>query len=449
MRKPAAQTQNNPPQPPASVIHAFELLGKYFALDVPGGSVHSLDAAAYKVVRGLGSPPGPTPPPGLSRDEREAWAELFALRRAGLLFTEDTVMPPPPPDTPLKAICLHVAHDCNLRCAYCFAEGGSFGAERGIMPPEVGIKAVDYLLSRCASRRHLEIDFFGGEPLLAIDTVKSVVNYCNKHSAQTFRFTITTNGLLLDEDAIAFINATMDNVVLSLDGNREVNDALRRTPEGEGSYDLALPNFKRLLKDRKGDCFVRGTFTAAHPRFADSCEHLRQEGFTHISVEPAVLPPGHPLALTPGHLPGILDEYERLAARLIQDPDFSFFHFQVDFEQGPCAHKRAKGCGAGYEYAAVTPSGNVYPCHQFVGNNNYLLGNVLDGTFDKGVSDVFRLLTAERKPSCSGCWAKYFCSGGCHASNLIAEGDLAKSYTLGCEMEKKRLECAILLNATE
>ncbi|MCL2030778.1 MAG: thioether cross-link-forming SCIFF peptide maturase [Oscillospiraceae bacterium] len=430
------------------MIHKYELLGRYIVLDVSSGAVHQVDKTTYALLDQITPPMAPAPPGGLSDAEREAWAELYALQEEGLLFTEDAPVPDAP-ETPLKALCLHVAHDCNLRCGYCFASTGDFGAERKLMSPETGERAIDYLLARCGPRRNLEIDFFGGEPLMAMDTVRHVVRYARDRAPDKhFRFTLTTNGLLLDEDTIAFLNREMNNVVLSLDGRPGVNDAMRKTVSGEGSYRLVVPKFKRLLASRAGDYFVRGTFTAKNLDFLSDIEQLEREGFENISLEPAVLPPGHPLALTEEHLPFLLREYERLLESMLQGQGYNFFHFQLDLEQGPCVYKRVRGCGAGYEYAAVTPDGDLYPCHQFAGRPEFRLGSVREDTpLDGPVSGQFRSLSIDTLADCRACWARYYCSGGCAASNLTAEGSLGRCYALGCELERKRVECAILLKA--
>jgi uncharacterized protein len=396
------------------------------------------------------------PPEGLSKPQREAWAELYALQEEDLLFTPDTPVPDTSP-TLLKALCLHVAHDCNLRCAYCFASTGDFGSKRELMSKQTGERAIDYLLERCGPRRNLEIDFFGGEPLMAMETVRHVVHYARaKAPEKNFRFTITTNGLLLDDENIEFINREMSNVVLSLDGRPDVHDALRKTVSGEGSYRVIVPKYKRLLASRTGDYFVRGTFTAKNLDFVSDVDQLEREGFQNISLEPVVLPKDHPLALTEEHLPFLLLEYERLLERLLEGREYSFFHFQIDLEQGPCVYKRVRGCGAGYEYAAVTPDGEIYPCHQFAGKPEFYIGSVLEGAegaaaesaaMDGPVSDQFRAMSIDTRDECRQCWARYYCSGGCAASNLTAEGDVGRCYALGCELERKRVACAILLKA--
>ncbi len=432
------------------MIHKYTMLGRFIVLDVASGAVHEVDELTYDLLGKVVPPMTEKPPFTCSDAELEAWSEIYELYSSGLLFSEDTPVPTAPGKTVIKAICLHVAHDCNLRCSYCFASTGDFGMTRGIMSPEVGKKAVDYLLARCGSRNNLEIDFFGGEPLMAFETVKAVVDYARETAPnKRFRFTITTNGLLLNDEINAYINENMDNVVLSLDGREAVNDFHRKTVSGQGSYRHIVPKYKALIKDRDKDYFIRGTFTAKNLDFVSDIEAMDKEGFENLSLEPVVLGNDNPLAIKPEHLPFLFNEYERLTEKVLKGTDFSFFHFAVDLEQGPCIYKRVRGCGAGYEYAAITPQGDVYPCHQFVGLENYKLGSVLDGSFDEEKSKYFGSLNIDTKSECKLCWARFYCSGGCHASNLTAEGHIEKAYSIGCELEKKRLECAILLKAVE
>ncbi len=428
------------------MIHTYSLFDRHIVLDVASGAVHEVDADTLALLQTITPPMSPEPPVALPEGQREIWGELFELQQAGLLFTPDEPIPPVPDKTPLKALCLHVAHDCNLRCDYCFASTGDFGTGRKIMPPDIGERAVDFLLSRCGERKNLEIDFFGGEPLMSLETIRRTVDYARRAAPdKNFRFTTTTNGLLLDDETSDYLNAEMDNVVLSLDGRQSVNDAMRKTIGGRGSYDVIVPKFRRFLEKRDGDYFVRGTYTAQNLDFAADVLAMAEAGFTQLSVEPVVLEGGHRLALTEADLPVLYGEYEKLTAHMLGRDDFAFFHFNVDLEQGPCVYKRLRGCGAGYEYAAVSPEGDLYPCHQFVGREEYKLGSVLDKSFDGEISARFSRLTIDAKPACRECWARYYCSGGCAASNLTVEGDIAKPYELGCALERKRLECAIYL----
>ncbi|MDR1691725.1 MAG: thioether cross-link-forming SCIFF peptide maturase [Oscillospiraceae bacterium] len=426
------------------MVHAYALLGRYIALDVHSGAVHELDCAAFDVLRADPNLDCDLP---LTGEQREAREELLALKDAGLLFSEPEPAQQNVSGLPLKALCLHVSHDCNLRCGYCFAKTGDFGTgSRSTMTPEVAEKAIDYLLARCEGRKNLEIDFFGGEPLMALDTVKHTVEYARGAAPEkNFRFTLTTNGVLLDQEVTEYLNREMNNVVLSLDGRRSVNDAVRKTVGGGGSYDEILENYRHVLATRTGDYYVRGTYTQKNKDFLEDIRHLASLGFRNISLEPAVLPSGHPLALTEDDLPSLCDQYERLCEEMAAgDCGYSFFHFNVDLKQGPCVYKRLRGCGAGIEYAAVTPEGAVYPCHQFVGNNDFLLGDVLRGSFDKSVSEKF-YPGGDGREDCQACWARYYCGGGCAASNNTVNGDINISDRLGCALEKKRLECAIYL----
>ena len=419
------------------MIYAYELHGRYIVLDVESGAVHQLDRAAFDA---LTAPPGPRTP-----EQAEAWEELQSLKADGLLFSEPEPVMGRDADLPLKAVCMHVSHDCNLRCGYCFAGTGDFGTgNRAVMPPRVAERTIDYLLARCGGRHNLEVDFFGGEPLLALDTVKHTVDYAKKTAPdRNWRFTLTTNGVLLDEETIAYLNAEMDNLVLSLDGRKEINDAQRGS-----SYDLLLPKYKRVIETRTGDYYVRGTYTNRNLDFGEDVLHLASLGFANVSLEPAVLPPGHPLALTEDDLPALSAEYEKLCKGM-ENADFSFFHFNVDLAHGPCVYKRLRGCGAGVEYAAVTPEGDVYPCHQFVGREGFRMGSVLDGGFCAEISARFKALDAGSREDCRNCWAKYFCGGGCAAANLTVNGDIFMPDRFGCELSKKRLSCAIYLKTVQ
>ncbi len=451
------------------MIHRYTMKGIRFILDVNSGAVHVVDEAAYAVSGLLTSDMKPECPPriyqSLSEYPREtvasAYAELYGLYLSGQLFSKDDYLEIGkyiPSGAPIKALCLHVSHDCNLRCAYCFASTGDFGTGRSIMPFEVAKQAVDFVVRRSGARKNIEIDFFGGEPLMAFDTVVKTVSYARSIEADSgkhFRFTITTNGLLLDDDKIAYINENMDNVVLSLDGRREINDNMRKTVSGEGSYDIIVPKFQKLVKQRdpKLDYYARGTFTAKNLDFADDVMSIASEGFDRLSVEPVTSDEDADYHLCPADLPAIFAEYERLTDLLLekrrQGDKLSFFHFMIDLEQGPCVIKRLRGCGAGYEYVAVTPEGDIYPCHQFVGKEAFRQGSVRDDTLDEGIAHQFAAMNIYTRKKCRSCWAKFYCSGGCSAANFNQNGDLNAPYALGCEMEKKRLECAIYLKAAE
>lgn len=447
------------------MVHTFTSLGAYIAVDVNSGAVHVLDKTAYDLLCLLSGPMEEICPdevaaqlPQYARAEvNGAWEELLVLQKQGLLFTDDNYIDPSAAalmkqDAPIKALCLHVSHDCNLRCQYCFASTGDFGTgHRMTMDVETAKKAIDFVIQRSGSRRNIEVDFFGGEPLMAMDTVKATVDYARsleeKHG-KNFRFTITTNGVLLNEENIAYINREMSNAVLSLDGRPEVNDKMRKTISGTGSYDVILPKFKKLVEGRGDkDYYLRGTFTRYNRDFSADVMHIADQGFRNVSVEPVVGSPDCDYTFREEDLPGILAEYEKLAEQLLHRPDVNFFHFNVDLSQGPCVIKRLRGCGAGCEYVAITPEGDIYPCHQFVGNEEYKLGNLYEDTFNMDLSHRFGELNVYTRPDCQQCWARFYCSGGCSASNLLVNGDIKIPNRFGCDMQRKRLECAIAMKA--
>ena len=450
------------------MIHQFEHAGTYIVLDIPSGSVHSMDLLSYTLCGMIVPPMIPACPSAFSEELKtrfplteidEAYAELYELYRDGMLFSEDERYPIEqikPEDSPIKALCLHVSHDCNLRCRYCFAQTGDFGDVRSLMSEDVARKAIDFVIEKSGSRRNIEIDFFGGEPLMAWDTVKAAVEYADVQGGlhnKNFRYTITTNGILLNDEMIDYINAHMSNVVLSADGRREINDAMRPTVAGGGSYDKIMPKFKELVekRDPSKDYYIRGTYTGANLDFFEDVKDMYEKGFDQISVEPVVAPEGAGYELKKSDIPRITAEYWKLAEYLLtldaKDEFLNFFHFKIDLDQGPCVIKRLRGCGAGCEYVAITPKGDVYPCHQFVGNEAFLMGNITDGSFDKSKAHPFAGVSVYTREKCRDCWARYYCSGGCSASNFYANGDINQSYELGCELEKKRLECAIWLAA--
>ena len=449
------------------MIHKYYLGGLYIVLDVNSGGVHIVDELTYDLLDDAVPPYAEECPQEIvdklsakydPAEIRECYAEIASLYDEKILFSPDdyekyakfTVA------SPIKAMCLHISHDCNLRCRYCFASTGDFGTGRKLMPVEIGKKAIDFLLENSGNRKNLELDFFGGEPLMNFDTVKEIVLYARSREAEfgkRFRFTITTNGVLLDDDKIDFINREMSNVVLSIDGRKDVHDNMRPTVNGKGSYDVILPKYKKLVaaRDRDKDWYVRGTFTKNNLDFAEDVFSLYDEGFDQISVEPVVCEDKYSYALTMEDIPAIAAEYERLAQRLLendrQGKHFNFFHFMIDLDQGPCAIKRLRGCGCGNEYVAITPDGDIYPCHQFVGIEEYKMGSLLDGSFNTEMKQKFAETHIYNKPSCRDCWAKFYCSGGCNANNYMYMGDVLKAHTLSCELEKKRVECAIMLQA--
>jgi len=457
------------------MIHKFYLLDKYIVLDVNSGAVLSVDKQAYDLLDYVhdGDFSGDVPESALvelglsAEDAQEIWDELAEMKEQGMLFSAeeevDSDISSVMGFAPVKALCLHVAHDCNLRCKYCFASTGDFGTGRKLMDVETAKKAIDFVIRRSVSRKNIEVDFFGGEPLLAMNTVKETVEYAKTFPEKNFRFTITTNGVALDDETIEYINSEMSNVVLSLDGRREINDKLRPTPNGKGSFDIIVPKFKKLVENRATDkdYYVRGTFTKRNTDFASDVLKIAELGFDQISVEPVVLEDlqNEPnsdeyatvrkYALTEADLPAIFKQYDKLAEYMAENRDFNFFHFNIDLEQGPCIIKRLRGCGAGFEYVAVTPEGDIYPCHQFVGREEYRLGNVYYNEFNSDIATEFGRLNIYTREDCRNCWARYYCSGGCSAANLAANGSIDKAYKMGCDIEKKRLECAIALKITD
>lgn len=441
------------------MVHTFSVLGCNIAVDVNSGAVHVLDQLSYDLLKAAGECSDVMPElPGVDRQDAEkAWGELMALKEQGVLYAPLDYVDPAiavPKDAPVKALCLHVSHDCNLRCKYCFASTGDFGTGRKIMPPEVAMKAIDWVVEKSGNRHNIEVDFFGGEPLMAMETVKATVDYARANEekwGKHFRFTMTTNGVLLDEENTRYFNENMDNCVLSLDGRKEVNDRNRLTVNGKGSYDIIVPKFLKLIaqRDKSKDYYVRGTFTHENLDFSNDVLSIADLGVDSISVEPVTADDSDPYALKREDLPTIYEEYEKLAKVMLRRNDFNFFHFNVDLTQGPCVIKRMRGCGAGCEYVAVTPDGELYPCHQFVGKEEFCMGSVLDGSFNMDIANSFAGLNIYTREDCQNCWARFYCSGGCSAANLNANGDMKKPYELGCDMQRKRLECAIAMRAIE
>ncbi|MCE5235731.1 MAG: thioether cross-link-forming SCIFF peptide maturase [Eubacteriales bacterium] len=438
------------------MVHAFAFQNEYYALDVESGALHALDKPAYDVVRALenGSDPGALPYDKKEIDE--ILAELDELKAQGAFSS-------PAPEIPegiaqgkvVKAMCLHIAHDCNLRCKYCFAGTGEFHGERMLMRAETGKRALDFLVARSGNRRHLEVDLFGGEPLMNFPAVKEIVSYgraLEKKHGKEISFTITTNGVALTGEIIDYLNAEMHNVVLSLDGRKAVHDALRPTPNGKGSYETIVENAKKLV-GRRGDkeYYIRGTFTSQNLDFTEDVKHMAELGFDRVSIEPVVLPDSSPYALRDADLTRILGEYDALASYLWtrekSGKHITFFHFMIDLGNGPCLKKRISGCGAGSEYVAVTPEGDLYPCHQFVGEEGYKMGSVLTGEFDAEMQARFSDCNILTKEACRACWAKYFCAGGCAANAYKYNGSIYEPHQMTCAFEKKRAEVAMGLYA--
>lgn len=444
-------------------IHQFKMNGDCILLDINSGAVHVVDELVFDVMDRFDGANDAEVLAALDqkydRNELdEALDELHQLIDAELLFAPEIDVPPTFKQTGIvKSLCLMVAQDCNLRCKYCFGEGGSYGSKRSIMSEEVGRAAVDFLIERSKIRRHCEIDFFGGEPLINLKTVKAITEYVRAREVETkkfFKLTLTTNGILLNDGAIDWLNDNDVSLVLSLDGRKEIHDAMRPDSSGRGSYDRALKNFKRLVESRNGsNYYLRGTYTQKNLDFTEDVLSLHDAGFDILSVEPVVLKDS-PLGFTRDDLPRINREYDRLTdaylERRREGRGFFFFHFNVDLSNGPCVAKRLSGCGAGHEYFAVDVDGALYPCHQFVGREKYRMGSVFDGVDDpRGWSKYFRRSHVLNKPKCRECWARFFCSGGCHANADLFNGDIREPYEVGCEIQKKRLECAIYVQAIE
>lgn len=455
------------------MVHQYKNNGYHIVLDVNSGSVHVVDEVVYDVIpvveeawkhsetnqtlRALVT----DKLKGKHQEEAllEALEEILELKRAGMLFTEDIyenyITDFKKRETVVKALCLHIAHDCNLACRYCFAEEGEYHGRRALMSFEVGKKALDFLVAHSGNRVNLEVDFFGGEPLLNWQVVKDLVAYgrsLEKPNNKKFRFTLTTNGILLNDEIMEFANQEMANVVLSIDGRKEVNDRMRPYRGGQGSYDTIVPKFKKVAESRgQMNYYVRGTFTHNNLDFAEDVKHLADLGFQQISVEPVVAAPEESYALREEDLPRLLEEYDRLALELLErrkaGKGVNFFHFMIDLEGGPCVAKRLSGCGSGTEYLAVTPWGDFYPCHQFVGQEEFLMGNVEDGITRTDIRDEFKTCNVYAKEKCRECFARFYCSGGCAANSYNFNGNINGTYDLGCELQRKRIECAIMIKA--
>ena len=455
------------------MIHRYKNNGYNIVMDVNSGSVHVVDDVMYDVIplyeEALNEKKSENEikdyiysrlESNYSREElEEAIAETNQLANNEVLFTEDIyekyIKDFKSRKTVVKAMCLHIAHDCNLACKYCFAEEGEYHGRRALMSYEVGKKALDFLISNSGNRVNLEVDFFGGEPLMNWDVVKQLVEYGRSMETKLnkkFRFTLTTNGVLLNDEIMEFCNKEMANVVLSLDGRQEINDANRPFRNGRGSYELIVPKFQKFAESR-GDksYYVRGTFTRQNLDFSEDVKHFADLGFKHMSIEPVVGDDYEEYAIKEEDLPKIMEEYDNLAVEYIkrqkEGNGFNFFHFMIDLEQGPCVAKRLSGCGSGTEYLAVTPWGDFYPCHQFVGNEKFLLGNVDEGIKATDIVDEFKMCNVYAKPKCKECFARYYCSGGCAANSYKFHGSINDAYDIGCEMQRKRIECAIMIKA--
>ena len=454
------------------MIHQYKLGGMNIVVDVCSGSVHAVDEIAYEIIGRYEKQPREEvirEVAALFQDDAKATEENIAecydqiteLKDAGKLFAPDTFAPLAGELKErgagiVKALCLHVAHTCNLNCAYCFASQGKYHGDRALMSYEVGKQALDFLIAHSGGRHNLEVDFFGGEPLMNFDVVKRLVSYARsveKEHNKNFRFTLTTNGVLIDDEVIDFANRECSNVVLSLDGRKEVHDRFRVDFAGNGSWEKIVPKFQRLVEARGGkNYYMRGTFTHHNPDFLKDIETMLDLGFTELSMEPVVCDERDENALTRDDLPIVLEQYEKLAElmkkRRREGRPFTFYHYMIDLTGGPCVYKRISGCGSGTEYMAVTPWGDLYPCHQFVGEEKFRLGNVWDGVTNPAVQADFAACNVYARPECQDCWAKLYCSGGCAANAYHATGSVRGVYKYGCELFKKRMECAIMLEAS-
>lgn len=445
------------------MVHQYKNNGYNMVLDVCSGSVHVVDDLSYDVIALFEKNSEDEIVKELSqydeKEVREVIEEVKELKEEGMLFTEDIykdyIFDVKKRSTVVKALCLHIAHDCNLACRYCFAEEGEYKGDRSLMSAEVGKKSLDFLVENSGNRVNLEVDFFGGEPLMNFDVVKEIVAYgrsLEKEHNKKFRFTLTTNGMLLNDEIMEFANKEMSNVVLSIDGRKEIHDLMRPTPNGKGSYDIILTKFQKFAKLR-GDksYYVRGTFTRNNLDFCKDVLHMADLGFDEISIEPVVAEDEAPYAIKEEDLPKIFEQYDLLAKEMIkrekEGRGFTFFHYMIDLTGGPCVAKRLSGCGSGTEYLAVTPWGDLYPCHQFVGEDGFLLGNVYDGIQKQELVDEFKGCNVYTKEKCKDCFARFYCSGGCAANSYKFHGTLNDAYDIGCEMERKRVECALMMKA--
>ena len=449
------------------MVHAFENNGYYIVLDVNSGSIHCVDEMVYEILKAF--------PYGFSSSEEviqkfkgkydeqeliQVCEEIKELEKEGMLYTpdldENLLWDKLENGNGVKALCLNIAHDCNLACEYCFASKGDYNTNRGLMSEEVAHRALDFLAAHSGNRKNIEVDFFGGEPLLNFDVVKKAVAYgreIEKQGNKKFHFTITTNGTLLNDEIIDYLNETMDNVVISLDGRRKVNDTMRYDRGGHGSYDRIVPLARKLVEKRNGkQYYIRGTFTAKNLDFAEDVFHIADLGFNEVSVEP-VVGTGSELHLNEEHIPTILAEYDKLARKYLDyvadGKELKFYHFNINLYGGPCVHRRVLACGAGFEYLAVSPEGHLYPCHQFVGHEQFIIGTVYEGIQNNDIAKHFRNCNIMTKDECKRCWAKYFCSGGCHANAYFSNNDIYVPNELACVLQRKRIECALMIAAAK
>ena len=451
------------------MVHQYKLGGYNIVLDICSGAAHVVDDVAYDIIALFENESRERIIEEISKkyenaeditvtDIEECYDDICELRDMGKLFTPDTFEPmadklKAKTAGVVKALCLHIAHTCNLNCSYCFASQGKYHGERAVMSYEVGKRALDFLIENSGTRRNLEVDFFGGEPLMNFDVVKQLVAYARsieKEKGKNFRFTLTTNGVLIDDDVIDFANREMSNVVLSLDGRKEIHDRFRVDYLGNGSFDKIVPKFQRLVEARGGaNYYMRGTFTHANPDFLEDIKVMLDLGFNELSMEPVVCADGDPAELTAEDIEIVKDQYEKLAELMLErrreGRPFTFYHYMIDLKGGPCIYKRISGCGSGTEYMAVTPWGDLYPCHQFVGDEKYRLGSIYEGVTNTEIQSEFASCNVYAKEECRDCWAKLYCSGGCAANAYHATGSVTGIYKKGCDLFKKRMECAIML----
>jgi uncharacterized protein len=448
-----------------SLIHKFIQDGEYYVIDVNSGALHVVDEIVYdlldenslkekeeliEIFKGKHS----------VEDIEEVYNEIQSLINGEMIYTKDLyetiAMESGDKESYIKALCLNIIHDCNLRCKYCFADEGEYHGARKVMSAEVGKKAIDFVIEKSGPRKNIEVDLFGGEPLMAFDTIKEIVEYAKiqeKLHKKLIRFTMTTNATLLNDEIMKYMDENMGNIVLSIDGRKSVNDKVRTRIDGSGSYDRILPNIQKMvsMRDKSKAYYVRGTFTRENTDFYEDVKHMADLGFKEISIEPVVLPNEHELSLREEDLPVIFEQYDKLYADMLQrhrdGNEFKFYHFNIDLQGGPCVYKRISGCGAGHEYVAITPDGDIYPCHQFVGNEDFLIGDIYNGINNEKMVQEFKTAHIYNKPKCNDCWAKFYCSGGCQANNFNFNGDMHIPYEIGCQMQKKRIECAIALKA--
>ena len=455
------------------MIHSYKLGGMNIVLDICSGSVHVVDEVAFDVINMYENESRediiatvleryPDRPEVNKEEIEDCLRQIEELKKAGKLFTPDNFRNiagelKRRTSGVVKALCLHIAHSCNLNCSYCFASQGKYHGERALMSFETGKRALDFLVENSGSRRNLEVDFFGGEPLMNFTVVKQLVEYARsieKEKGKNFRFTLTTNGVLIDDDVIEFSNREMSNVVLSLDGRKEVHDRFRVDYQGRGSWDYIVPKFQKFVKERGNKSYyMRGTFTHNNPDFLEDIKTMLELGFTELSMEPVVCAADDPSALTEEDKAIVMEQYEKLAELMLkrhrEGKPFTFYHYMIDLKGGPCIYKRVSGCGSGTEYMAVTPWGDLYPCHQFVGDDKYKLGNIYDGVTNTAIQDEFMECNVYTRPECADCWAKLYCSGGCAANAYHATGSVKGVYSYGCDLFRKRMECAIMLEAAK